>query len=289
MSDLGQLLKKARNERRLTLEDLQETTKIRKRYLEAIEDGDFKVLPGNFYTRAFIKSYAEAVGLDPDEVLRLYRNVIPEPTAEPKPDTGRPRRRSVANMDKISKWTTSLLLFSFLLLIVIVIYSVTYNKDEPDEEITNPPITDEVAPDTGNNDGMDSVPLPPPDPEPESEPEPEPEVAYVNQDGSSYIYSVSNVEQLEIELAFPNGDCYVVAREGDSNGTPIEIQASNNMYRQNDTDNIVSDNSVWIRFGKPSSAEIRVNGVLLEEENLKASNPWNVQINLVKSDEAAGA
>lgn len=284
MSDLGQLLKKARNERKLTLDDLQESTKIRKRYLEAIEEGDFKVLPGNFYTRAFIKSYAEAVGLDPEEVLRLYRNVIPDHTPEPKPDTGRSRRRATANMDNVSKWMTSLLLFSFLLLIVIVIYSVAYNKDQPDEKITNPPITDEVAPNEGESDGTESVTDPLPDPEPEFEPEPEPEVAFVNQDGSNYIYSVSNVDQLEIELAFPNGDCYVVAREGDSNGTPIETQATNNMYQQADTDRIVSDGSVWIRFGKPSSAEIRVNGVLLEEEKLKESNPWNVQINLVKAD-----
>ncbi|HEY0827135.1 MAG TPA: helix-turn-helix domain-containing protein, partial [Bacilli bacterium] len=68
MSDLGQLLIKARNEKGLTIEDLQETTKIRKAYLEAIEEGNYKKLPGNFYVRAFIKSYAEAVGLEPDEV-----------------------------------------------------------------------------------------------------------------------------------------------------------------------------------------------------------------------------
>lgn len=63
MSDLGYILRKTRLERKISLDDLQEVTKIRKRYLEAIEEGNYKVLPGSFYVRAFIKSYAEAVGL----------------------------------------------------------------------------------------------------------------------------------------------------------------------------------------------------------------------------------
>ena len=82
MSDLGQLLKKARTQKGITLDELQELTKIRKRYLEAIEEGNYKILPGNFYVRAFIKSYSEAVGLEPEEVLRLYRSVLPEPAPE---------------------------------------------------------------------------------------------------------------------------------------------------------------------------------------------------------------
>ncbi|MDG0793610.1 helix-turn-helix domain-containing protein [Cohnella ginsengisoli] len=61
-----------------TLDDIQEITKIRKRYLEAIESGDYKVLPGSFYVRAFVKTYAETVGLDAEEVLRLYQKRIAE-------------------------------------------------------------------------------------------------------------------------------------------------------------------------------------------------------------------
>lgn len=67
MSELGQQLREARLQKGMSLDDVQEMTKIRKRYLEAIEAGDYKVLPGSFYVRAFIKTYAETVGLNPDE------------------------------------------------------------------------------------------------------------------------------------------------------------------------------------------------------------------------------
>lgn len=48
MSELGLQLKEARLQKGMSLDDVQEVTKIRKKYLEAIESGDYKVLPGSF-------------------------------------------------------------------------------------------------------------------------------------------------------------------------------------------------------------------------------------------------
>ncbi|WP_100487738.1 helix-turn-helix domain-containing protein [Sporolactobacillus pectinivorans] len=78
MSELGQALREAREEKGLSLDDLQEETKIQKRYLSAIEKGDFKQLPGDFYLRAFIKSYAEAVGLDFSTFAQQYASEMPK-------------------------------------------------------------------------------------------------------------------------------------------------------------------------------------------------------------------
>lgn len=70
--EIGTILKEAREEKGLTLGDIQDITKIQKRYLAAIEQHDFHALPGRFYARAFIKEYAQAVGLDPAVVLEGF-------------------------------------------------------------------------------------------------------------------------------------------------------------------------------------------------------------------------
>lgn len=79
---LGERLKEARETKGLSLDSLQETTKIQKRYLIAIEEGNFKILPGKFYARAFIKEYAIAVGLDANELLEEFKEEIPNTEEE---------------------------------------------------------------------------------------------------------------------------------------------------------------------------------------------------------------
>ncbi|EEJ42036.1 helix-turn-helix domain-containing protein [Leuconostoc mesenteroides] len=68
-NQIGEQLKAARLEKQLSLDDIQEITKIQRRYLSAIEEKNLSVLPGDFYVRAFIRQYALAVGLHPDELL----------------------------------------------------------------------------------------------------------------------------------------------------------------------------------------------------------------------------
>lgn len=68
-NQIGEQLKAARLEKQLSLDDIQEITKIQRRYLSAIEENNLSVLPGDFYVRAFIRQYALAVGLHPDELL----------------------------------------------------------------------------------------------------------------------------------------------------------------------------------------------------------------------------
>ncbi len=70
--ELGTLLKKAREEKGLSLDDIQEETKIRKKYLEAIEENNFEILPGNVYLKVFIKGYAREVGINYQALLENY-------------------------------------------------------------------------------------------------------------------------------------------------------------------------------------------------------------------------
>ena len=80
-SVIGQELQKARLDKGLSLDDIQQTTKIQKRYLAAIENGQFDQLPGAFYERAFVRQYAAAVGLDVADFMQNHD--ITTETVEP--------------------------------------------------------------------------------------------------------------------------------------------------------------------------------------------------------------
>lgn len=73
MTELGLALKEEREKRNISLEEIASTTKIVPRYLEALENDRFDIMPGGFFIKGIIRTYARAIGLDPDEVLARYR------------------------------------------------------------------------------------------------------------------------------------------------------------------------------------------------------------------------
>lgn len=72
MSDFGAKLRKAREGRGISLRQIAATTKISVAVLEALERNDVSRLPGGVFSRAFVRSYASEVGLDPDQVLHEF-------------------------------------------------------------------------------------------------------------------------------------------------------------------------------------------------------------------------
>lgn len=64
MFDLGSSLRDVRERKRLTFADMEQATKVRAKYLRALEDDDFATLPGATYVKGFLRAYAEALGLD---------------------------------------------------------------------------------------------------------------------------------------------------------------------------------------------------------------------------------
>ncbi len=75
MKQIGDILRRAREEKGFSLKDIQEVTKIRLRYLEAIDEGDFNAIPGEVYRKGFIVNYANVVGLDGQAILQKYHDL----------------------------------------------------------------------------------------------------------------------------------------------------------------------------------------------------------------------
>lgn len=82
MADIGDKLRSARKAKGMSIEDVEKITKIQRRYLTAIENDDFDQLPGDFYVRAFIRQFADVVGLNGKELLADYKSEVPEAKPE---------------------------------------------------------------------------------------------------------------------------------------------------------------------------------------------------------------
>lgn len=72
MARLGELLRAQRERKGITLEAAAADTRIRDKFIKALEEGDYQSLPGAVYTKGFLRNYAEYLDLDPDELVVLY-------------------------------------------------------------------------------------------------------------------------------------------------------------------------------------------------------------------------
>jgi cytoskeletal protein RodZ len=70
---LGEELKRERELREISLREISEATKISIRILEAIENDNYKILPGGIFNRNFLRAYAQFVGLDAETIVNKYQ------------------------------------------------------------------------------------------------------------------------------------------------------------------------------------------------------------------------
>ena len=73
MQTVGEMLREERERKGLTLKNIEAETNIRIVYLQAIEDANYSVLPGETYVKGFIRNYANTLGLNGQEYVEIYR------------------------------------------------------------------------------------------------------------------------------------------------------------------------------------------------------------------------
>lgn len=147
--EIGNILRDARIEKDYSLDDIQDKTKIQKRYIAAIEDDNFDALPGRFYARAFIKEYAEVVDLDVASLLAQFdASDLGQENVEVVQNTRMKRsKRSVGGMSRFFSILPTIIV---ILLVVGILFvgwtllqkAVLNNKEdtpgESDQIIRNP-------------------------------------------------------------------------------------------------------------------------------------------------------
>jgi Helix-turn-helix domain/RodZ C-terminal domain len=90
---IGSSLRTAREQRKLELADVEQATHIRTKYLQALEDERFDVLPGPAYVKGFLRTYADHLGLDGHQFLQEYNSRFPPDDAPEAAPLVRVRKR----------------------------------------------------------------------------------------------------------------------------------------------------------------------------------------------------
>ena len=91
--EIGKTLREARIRRHVDLADVEAETKIRVRYLRALENEEWDILPGGAYTRSFIRTYATHLGLDGERLADEFRRSVEDPVGERYPRVETPAGR----------------------------------------------------------------------------------------------------------------------------------------------------------------------------------------------------
>ncbi|MGP4107053.1 helix-turn-helix domain-containing protein [Virgibacillus sp. L01] len=293
--EIGARLKEAREEKQISLESLQETTKIQKRYLEAIEQGNFHILPGKFYARAFIKEYANAVGLDSAELLEEYKDEIPKTEAENSTQyTQIHRSRKDNNPTKSSPFFSFIPTIIVVLLVIGIVFAAWYfyqqtlsdDSSEPvdpqnnGDEVTYPAENDQeneqaeddnsdTTSEENNNDDTE---------QPEGPEQPQPKLTVVEEGTGSTPEST---------LALDNANDNVTATLETSAESWLEVENGDGkslfsgMFTADDSPlelDLSEAERVWFRVGSAPDLSITIDGVEVnypvDENEYMLQNLW---------------
>jgi cytoskeleton protein RodZ len=145
MFEIGNSLREARLRQGLDLAEIEQATKVRSRYLKALEEEQFEVLPGQTYVKGFLKAYADHLGLDGDLYVEEFNSRYATGEEEPIPRA----RGSGGSWPRPVHLHSSAVLISLTaigLATALVIVAWRFGAtDEPDEIPGLPPVAEETT------------------------------------------------------------------------------------------------------------------------------------------------
>ncbi|RAU58029.1 MULTISPECIES: helix-turn-helix domain-containing protein [Bacillus] len=277
MTELGKRLVEAREEKGMSLEDLQTVTKIQKRYLLAIEQGNYDIIPGKFYVRAFIKQYAEAVGLNPEQLFEEFRKDVPSTYNDEVSDklsNIKPQRELPKPASKVLELLPTILIIGGIIVVIAIIYVIVQavnhdsgqknNQAAPQQSESKYEVSEgsSLAKDQKKKEKASSDDKEKSSKKDDSSKDDETvSLKATNTEGSTTTYEVSGVDEMELKISASQASWL---RVRDESGKVLK------MGELKDGESFKTDLSdlsqVDIRLGNASGIDIKVNDETLKYE-----------------------
>lgn len=290
--NIGKKLRDARLQQNMSLDELQQITKTQKRYLIAIEENDFDSMPGTFYVRAFIRQYANAVGLDGNELVAIYDG-IDEPEdvdASIQYETLNGSRTQMYDENSQTKrfmHSLPAVIFSLIgLAIAIVVFYITW-QDRQATPIIQPPTSDiirESSSESSQAPVSSSTEASTSSSSSSSAPKEPTEVKFENESGVTVNMSAVNVSNpAKLEFSAVTGPCwvgvYVATAANNDNG--YFYQETIQPGQPKSVDIPAGTAQVVISLGASEYMEFKVDGQKAEfNPNQAGIGPRNINLTL---------
>lgn len=179
MQGIGEILKRAREEQGISLDEVAEATKIRSKYLRALEEEQFDALPGDVYARGFATAYLKYLGIkDRPDVLEAMKPKVKEPETPVQEEPEKPhklaptpkRKNKTEHFEETPLNKNAKLIIILSLAAILLLFAVQgiYSKQMAELENPDEQIQQQVEePQENQNDEADvpQEPAAPPEPE----------------------------------------------------------------------------------------------------------------------------
>jgi cytoskeletal protein RodZ len=219
--EIGNSLREARLRQGLDFPRIEEDTKIRGKYLRALEDESFEALPGETYVKGFLRSYAEYLGLDGQLYVDEYNSrftTSEEPVATPASARRPPRRRIESNSVIVA-------LAGIVAVTVLVVVGLAGLGPGDDQTATTPVLDSSRDTTTGTG----KTPAKP---------------------------SRPKGRKARLVLTAVEGDCWVQVRAGSARGDVVW----EGTIEQGQAQRFVKWRRLWLSLGSPTALRAVLNG-----------------------------
>ncbi len=244
MFEIGNTLREARVRRNLTLQQVEEDIKIRVKYVQAMENEDWDVMPGVTYVKGFLRTYATYLGLDPEVIIGEFRSRGMAPSAEHHEPFG---GSSVIGKPHSHRGRNTVVIVAVVCLIALAaIYALgIMNGDDGGDEPTTKP---------------GALGIGSPSPSPSASPKPE-------ASGTATPASQKNLVTIEAV----DGDCWLEVKRNSSTGVVLFSGTLQRGHKKKFT-----GKDIWMTLGAPGNVKLEAAG---KDVKLKSDvGPWTVEI-----------